>query len=185
MASAASAARRLGRSSSMLSTTATHRPSSSVGSRSRRRDRAAGFARFVLTRTAPAPRAWSSHFVRQQARGSRPGYPCNNQVQGTEMMVRLTDVCGPIWCGSQTRSQSAALARQDGAEAFGSSAVCALSFSQEAFRAELEWLLRDSEVARRLVVDEISKLEVRGEGHAQALRGHSRWMTASCCRSAC
>jgi nucleoside-triphosphatase THEP1 len=68
------------------------------------------------------------------------------------------------------RNQTLPLARPGGVEHPGTSTVCSFSFSQEAFSAGLEWLKQDAPSARVLVIDEISKLEARGEGHAQALR---------------
>ncbi len=68
------------------------------------------------------------------------------------------------------RNQSLPLARPGGTEQPGTSTVCSFSFSQEAFAGGLAWLKHDAESARVLVIDEISKLEVRGEGHAQTLR---------------
>ncbi len=68
------------------------------------------------------------------------------------------------------RTQTVPLARPGGTEQAGTSAVCTFSFSQESFAAGLGWLQQDAPACRVLVLDEISKLEVRGEGHAQALR---------------
>jgi nucleoside-triphosphatase THEP1 len=48
--------------------------------------------------------------------------------------------------------------------------VCSFAFSQAGFQTSHDWLKQDAEWAQVLVIDEISKLEVRGEGHAQALR---------------
>lgn len=68
------------------------------------------------------------------------------------------------------REQRLALARPGGTEREGESAVCSFSFSHEAFCAGLEWLKADADSSQVLVMDEISKLEARGEGHAAALR---------------
>ncbi len=67
-------------------------------------------------------------------------------------------------------AQSLPLARPGGREKPGTSVLCSFSFMQDAFAAGLEWLRQDAASSRVLVLDEISKLEVRGEGHAAALR---------------
>jgi len=62
------------------------------------------------------------------------------------------------------------LARPGGQESPGTSAICSFSFYRDSFAAALGWLQHDAAACRALVIDEVSKLEVRGEGHAQALR---------------
>ncbi len=66
------------------------------------------------------------------------------------------------------RDQVLPLARGT-AEKPGTSRVCSFIFSNAAFREGFAWLKEDALSARVLVIDEISKLEVKGEGHAQAL----------------
>jgi len=68
------------------------------------------------------------------------------------------------------RTNTLMLARPGGTEKPGESAVCSYSFSQDALAMGRNWLENDSKTDRVLVLDEISKLEVRGEGHASALR---------------
>jgi nucleoside-triphosphatase len=68
------------------------------------------------------------------------------------------------------RNQTLPLARPGGVEKPGTSAVCSFSFSQDAFAAGIEWLKQDAQSSQVLVIDELGKLEARGEGHAQALR---------------
>lgn len=68
------------------------------------------------------------------------------------------------------RTQTLALARPGAVEQPGTSTVCSFAFDQGAFAQGLQWLQRDCASAQVLVLDEISKLEVRGEGHAGALR---------------
>lgn len=70
----------------------------------------------------------------------------------------------------QDRSRSLPLARPGGLDRPGVSTVCTFSFSQESLDTALGWLQSDACRAQALVIDEISKLEARGEGHAQALR---------------
>ena len=72
--------------------------------------------------------------------------------------------------GMHDRSETLPLARPGGEEKAGSAAVCTFSFSQQALEDGKRWLQRDGASDRVLVMDEISKLEVRGEGHASALR---------------
>ncbi len=74
-------------------------------------------------------------------------------------LVRLTD-----------RSQTVALARPGTIDQPGTSAVCSFSFRHEAFDTGLGWLRQDARAAKVLLIDEVSKLEVRGEGHAAAVR---------------
>jgi len=50
------------------------------------------------------------------------------------------------------------------------SSVCSFVFAREAFVKGLEWLRADAAWADVLVIDEVSKLEVSGEGHFAALR---------------
>lgn len=68
------------------------------------------------------------------------------------------------------RTQTLPLARPGGVEKPGTSTVCSFSFSQEAFAAGIEWLKQDAPASQVVVIDELGKLEARGEGHAQALR---------------
>jgi len=58
----------------------------------------------------------------------------------------------------------------DGEEQAGLNAVCSFSFSEAALAEGRGWLESDALVDRVLVLDEISKLEVRGFGHSEALR---------------
>ncbi|HPA80629.1 MAG TPA: nucleoside-triphosphatase [Thermoanaerobaculales bacterium] len=67
-------------------------------------------------------------------------------------------------------TQTLPLARPGGVDKPGTSTVCSFSFSQEAFAAGIEWLKQDAPSSQVLVIDELGKLEARGEGHAQALR---------------
>ena len=46
---------------------------------------------------------------------------------------------------------------------------CAMAFREEAFAAGRRWIALDAPQADLLVIDEISKLEVTGRGHAPAL----------------
>ncbi len=62
------------------------------------------------------------------------------------------------------------LARPGGQESPGTSVICSFSFYQDSFATALGWLQQDAVTSDALVLDEVSKLEVRGEGHAQALR---------------
>ena len=50
------------------------------------------------------------------------------------------------------------------------STICSLAFSRDALNEGLRWLREDAAWANVLVIDEISKLEVVGEGHCEALR---------------
>jgi nucleoside-triphosphatase THEP1 len=68
------------------------------------------------------------------------------------------------------RNQTLPLARPGGVDKPGTSTVCSFSFSQEVFAAGIDWLKQDALLSRALVIDELGKLEARGEGHAQALR---------------
>jgi nucleoside-triphosphatase THEP1 len=48
--------------------------------------------------------------------------------------------------------------------------VCSFVFSREAFAKGLDWLRADAPQADALVIDEVSKLEVSGDGHFEAVR---------------
>jgi nucleoside-triphosphatase THEP1 len=48
--------------------------------------------------------------------------------------------------------------------------VCAFAFAREAFAKGVEWLRADAATADALVIDEVSKLEVAGDGHFEAVR---------------
>jgi nucleoside-triphosphatase THEP1 len=56
--------------------------------------------------------------------------------------------------------------RDEGTE----SAVCSLVFAKDALATGLLWLREDAAWANVLVIDEVSKLEVAGDGHCEALR---------------
>lgn len=60
-----------------------------------------------------------------------------------------------------------ALARRGVPRAHGEQGVCSYAFSTAAFEAARAWLAADADV---LVLDEISKLEVAGGGHHDAVR---------------
>ena len=62
------------------------------------------------------------------------------------------------------------LARPVSAQDANGTTVCSFSFSEDALAAGRSWLEKDATSSRVLLLDEISKLEVRGQGHAQALR---------------
>ena len=69
------------------------------------------------------------------------------------------------------RTQAIALARpgvqrDEAAE----SCVCSLVFSRDALATGLTWLREDATWADVLVIDEISKLEVAGDGHYESVR---------------
>ena len=68
------------------------------------------------------------------------------------------------------RSVRLLLARPGGMEKPGVSAICSYSFSQQVLAEGRSWLEHDACRNRVLIIDEISKLEARGEGHADALR---------------
>jgi nucleoside-triphosphatase THEP1 len=63
------------------------------------------------------------------------------------------------------------LARPGGQQGEGKVAtICSFLFSREAFAKGLEWLRADASKADALVIDEVSKLEVAGDGHFKAVR---------------
>jgi nucleoside-triphosphatase THEP1 len=62
------------------------------------------------------------------------------------------------------------LARSGKVPREGEEAFCSHVFDLEAFAAALRWLHEDGAAARVLVLDEISKLESAGRGHAAAVR---------------
>ncbi len=63
------------------------------------------------------------------------------------------------------------LLSQDGVAAKGISqdAFCTYAFHVDAFARAFEWLRQDAQGAQVLVLDDISKLETQGNGHAAAL----------------
>lgn len=52
----------------------------------------------------------------------------------------------------------------------GGATVCSFAFSEGAFAKAREWLRMDAPAADVLVIDEVSKLEVAGKGHYEAVR---------------
>jgi nucleoside-triphosphatase THEP1 len=67
--------------------------------------------------------------------------------------------------------QSVSLARPGKAsDAEGELTACSFAFSRDAFAAGRAWLREDATRADVLVIDEVSKLEVGGQGHCEALR---------------
>ena len=63
------------------------------------------------------------------------------------------------------------LARPGSTQGEGSVAtICSFLFSREAFARGLEWLRADAPKVDALVIDEVSKLEVAGDGHCEAVR---------------
>jgi nucleoside-triphosphatase THEP1 len=68
-------------------------------------------------------------------------------------------------------TQAIALARPQGrSDESAPSSVCSLVFSRDALATGLAWLREDAAWADVLVIDEVSKLEVAGDGHCDALR---------------
>ena len=61
-------------------------------------------------------------------------------------------------------AQGGVAARQVSQEAF-----CSFAFRNDAFEQAFGWLRQDAEGAQVLVLDDVSKLEVQGKGHAAAL----------------
>lgn len=69
------------------------------------------------------------------------------------------------------RSEAIALARPGARrDETAQSTVCSFVFSRDALDAGLTWLRADAAWAGVLVIDEVSKLEVAGDGHYESIR---------------